>query len=68
MKSLDEIVAAARGLKPADFVQLRKRLDRVERSLWQEELSAATDELREAGVDDRKIDQMVIRRRREGRS
>jgi hypothetical protein len=68
MKTLDEIVAAAKHLKPAAFVQLRKRLDRVERGLWEEELSAATRELREAGIDDRKIDQMVIRRRREGGS
>jgi tetrahydromethanopterin S-methyltransferase subunit G len=42
MKTLEEIVAAAKHLKPADFMQLRKRLDRVEQKLWAAELSAAT--------------------------
>ena len=68
MKTLEEIIAAAKHLKPADFVQLRKRLDRVEQGLWAAELSRATSELRKAGIDDRQIDQMVVRRRREGRS
>jgi hypothetical protein len=67
MTTIEEIVAAARDLKPADFVQLRKKLDRVEEQLWQGELAAASEELRESGVTDNQIDQMVVRRRREGR-
>jgi hypothetical protein len=67
MKTIEEIVAAAKHLKPADFVQLRKRLDRVERKLWETESSATTTELRDADIDDRQLDQ-IIRRRRESRS
>jgi hypothetical protein len=68
MKSLNEIVRAAKHLKPAEFVRLRKHLDRVERSLWASELSAATGELREEGINDQHIDRVVMRRRRESRS
>ena len=68
MKSLEEIVMAAKHLKPADFVALRKRLDRIEQRLWTVELAATTGELRAAAIDDRQIDRMVVRRRRESRS
>ena len=68
METLAQIVAAAKGLKPAEFVKLRKELDRLEHRLWIAELSTATSELRKAGIDDRQIDQMVARRRRESRS
>jgi hypothetical protein len=68
MMTLEEIVAAAKHLKPAEFVQLRRRLDRVERALWAAELSATTSQLRKSGIDDRQMDQMIMRRRREGRA
>ena len=68
MTSLEEIVKAAKHLKPAEFVRLRKQLDRVEQSVWATELSATTRELRKTGIDDRQIDRMVVRRRRESRS
>jgi hypothetical protein len=68
MSTLEQIVAAAKKLKPADFIQLRKQLDRMEQRLWAAELSATARELEDAGVTDTKIDQMVMRRRREGRS
>jgi hypothetical protein len=68
MKTLEEIVAAAEHLKPAEFIKLRKRLDRLEQRLWTAELSATTSQLRKAGIDDQQIDRMVMRRRREGRS
>jgi hypothetical protein len=68
MKTLEEIVRAAKHLRPAEFVRLRKQLDRVEQRLWATELSATTRELRQSGIDDRQIDQMVVRRRRESRS
>jgi len=68
MSTLDEIIAAAEHLKPAQFVQLRRRLDKLEQRLWKAELSTATSELQKSGIDDRQIDQMVVRRRRESRS
>ena len=68
MKTLEEIVAAAEHLTPAQFIQLRRRLDQLEKRLWKAELSATTAQLRQAGIDDRQIDQMVVRRRRESRS
>jgi len=68
MSTLEEILAAAEHLKPAQFVQLRKRLDKLEQQLWEAELSATTTELRQAGIHDRQIDQMVVRRRRESRT
>ena len=68
MKTLEEIVRAAKHLRPAEFVRLRKQLDRVEQRLWATQLSATTRELRQSGIDDRQIDRMVVRRRRESRS
>jgi hypothetical protein len=68
MESLNEILAAAKKLRPGQFVQLRRKLDQLERRLWREELAATSKEMQAAGIDDRKIDQMVVRRRRESRS
>jgi hypothetical protein len=68
MTKVEEIVAAAQNLSGTDFVRLRKRLDRVEKSRWEAELRATTDELHRAGIGDRQIDQMILRRRRESRS
>jgi len=68
MSTLDEIVSAVEHLKPAQFVKLRRRLDELEEQLWDAELAATSAELRQDGIDDRQIDQMVVRRRRESRS
>jgi hypothetical protein len=62
--TLQEIVAAAKHLKPAPFVQLQKQLDQLERRLWKSELASANAKLRSIGIDDRQIDKMVERRRR----
>jgi hypothetical protein len=68
MSPVDEIVAAARRLKPDQFVKLRRRLDRIEQRLWQQELARTSAELRAAKITDRDIDRLLTRRRREGRA
>lgn len=67
VKTLDEIVAAAERLKPAELLQLRRRLDQLEKKLWKQELSAATKQLKSLKISDREIDRIVMRRRRESR-
>ena len=67
MPTVDEIVAAAKRLPPDELLRLRKRLDRLERQLWSVESQKAGKDLKAAGVTDRDIDRMVMRRRRESR-
>jgi len=64
MTTVDEIIAAAERLTPAQFVRLRQKLDRVEQKLWENELSAMDRKIEKADDD---IDEMVTRRRRESR-
>jgi hypothetical protein len=68
MSNVQEIVTAASQLGPDDFVLLREELDRLEKRLWKSELRKTTEELREAGITDEMIDEMVVSRRRESRS
>ena len=63
--TVEEILTAARGLSPAEFLRLRQRLDRLEKKLWEKELAQTTEELTEANLTDEKIDQIVLRRRRD---
>jgi len=49
------------------LLRLRKRLDRLEQQLWSVESQKAGKDLKAAGVTDRDIDRMVMRRRRESR-
>lgn len=67
MATVDQIVAAAEKLKPDQFLRLRSRLDRLERRLWKAESVRTARELDAAGVTDEDVDQMMMRRRREGR-
>ncbi len=67
MKTIDEIVAAAAQLGPAEFLELRRHLDALDERLWQSERAAGTAELRQAIVSDDGLDQLVLRRRRECR-
>ena len=67
MPTVDEIVAAAKRLRPDELLRLRKRLDRLEQRLWSLESQKAGKDLKAAGVSDRDIDRMVMRRRRESR-
>jgi hypothetical protein len=64
MATVDEIVAAAERLRPDELLRLRKKLDRLEKQLWIVESRKAAKEMRAAGVTDRDIDRMVMRRRR----
>ena len=67
MNTVAEIVAAARQLKPAQFLALRERLDRLEHRIWEAELKYTTEQFRKAGITDQDIDRAVTRRRRENR-
>lgn len=67
MTVLEEIVAKAEKLPLDQFLQLRKKLDRLEEAIWKQESQEAGAELKAAGVTDLDIDQMVMRRRRECR-
>lgn len=68
MTTVEEIIAAAEHLMPAQFVELRRKLDKLEKRHWEQELNNATQELTVAGINDRTIDQLVARRRHESRS
>jgi len=68
MKTVEDIVAAARELDATQFVRLRQKLDRLEKKVWDDELARTTAELQQAGVTDEQIDRLVMRRRRESRS
>jgi hypothetical protein len=67
MVTVDEIVAAAKQLGPDQFCRLRRRLDRLEQRLWKAESRRAGQELAAKGVTDEDLDQLIMRRRREGR-
>ncbi|MEX0818922.1 MAG: hypothetical protein WD070_04995 [Pirellulaceae bacterium] len=67
MTTVDEIIAAAERLTPAQFVRLRQRLDRLEKKLWDNELSHMDGKMKQVALTDEDIDQMVTRRRRESR-
>jgi hypothetical protein len=66
MDPVDEIAAAAAKLTPAQFLRLQRKLERIEKKLWDAELKRTTAELRAAKITE-KIDRLVMRRRREGR-
>ncbi|MFL5244914.1 MAG: hypothetical protein ACJ8FY_22660 [Gemmataceae bacterium] len=68
MKSLDEIIEAVQRLDTAQFIRLRRKLDRLEAKIWQTEQTRVTAALAKKGITDEDIDRMVARRRREGRS
>ena len=67
MTTIDEIIAAAEQLTAAQFLRLRQRLDRLEKKRWDDELSHMDRKMKQAGLTDENIDQMVARRRRESR-
>jgi hypothetical protein len=68
MSLIDEIVTAASKLNSAQFLRLRRRLDRLEQKLWKAELARTAADLRKKQITDDVIDRLVMRRRREGRS
>jgi hypothetical protein len=67
MKTVEQIVAAVSGLDAAQFLSLRRKLDRLEQKLWEAELKATTTKMARGRVTDKEIDRMVMRRRHESR-
>ena len=67
MKTVKEIVAAAQKLSTSQFVQLRRKLERLERNIWEAELEKTEKELRKRKITDEEIDRLVLGRRRENR-
>jgi hypothetical protein len=67
MSTVPEIVDAAAHLDADQFVLLREELDRLEERLWAAELARTTVEMENANVTDEQIDQLVMKRRHEGR-
>jgi hypothetical protein len=68
MNLVDEIVTAAAKLDSAQFLRLRRKLDRLEQELWNDELDRTSADMKKKHVTDGVIDRLVLRRRRESRS
>jgi hypothetical protein len=67
MKTIDAIVKAAQKLSADQFLQLRKKLERLEKKLWETELERTTAQMKRRKITDESIDRFVTRRRRESR-
>ncbi len=67
MSTVQEIVTAASQLPLDELIHLREELDRLGERLWKSELARTTTEMQQSNLTDDAIDQMVVRRRREGR-
>ena len=67
MNTFNEIVEAARRLSPGQLIRLKKRIDELEKQIWQKELEKTTVRMRKTGITDSVIDRVVMRRRRESR-
>jgi hypothetical protein len=67
MSTVAEILKAAQGLEPEDFLKLRTALDGVEERLWERQLDRVTAKHRKGKSTDAKIDELVIKRRHGGR-
>jgi hypothetical protein len=67
MATVERILAEVEKLPPDQFVRLRRKLDRLEQKLWESESKKAAAKLKAAGVNDKDIDRIVMRRRRESR-
>ena len=67
MKSVDEILVALDHLSPSALFRVRKRLDRLEKKIWEKELEKTGIEMKRRGITDRDIDAAIMRRRRESR-
>lgn len=68
MSTVEQIVAAAERLKPAELLRLRRKLDRLEERRWQTESTRVRDALAARKMTDKDIDRFVQRRRREKRT
>jgi hypothetical protein len=68
VSAVEEILDAVARLDSARFLRLRHQLDDLEGQIWATEQARASAKLDRAGVTDEDIDQMVMVRRRGGRS
>ena len=69
MKTVDEILDAVKRLDMVRFLSLRRKMDQMEKRLWEEELSRTSAAMRKKKcLTDDGIDRLVTGRRREGRS
>jgi hypothetical protein len=67
MKTVEEIVAAVKNLGPDQYILFRRKLDRLEKKMWNAEFARTTAEMKRARVTDKVIDRVIMRRRRESR-
>jgi hypothetical protein len=67
MSTVAEILKAAQGLEPEDFLKLRTALDGAEERLWEREFDRVTAKHRKGKLTDAKIDELAIKRRHGGR-
>ncbi len=67
MSTVAEIIKAAEGLDPEEFLKLRTELDRVEEQVWNRELGRVTAKYRKRKLTDAEIDDLVVKRRYRGR-
>ncbi len=65
MLTLNEIMAAVDELRPSQLVRLRKRIERREQKVWEEERAQVAAQLRKANINDDYVNELVVRRRRE---
>ena len=67
MNTVDEIFAAAQKLKPAQFLRLQRKLERIQEKIWKTELGRVTEKMKKANITDEDINRMAMRRRYENR-
>ena len=67
MNTVQRIIRAVHKLKPAEFMHLRKELERREKGLWESEWSQTSAAMKRRGLRDQDIDRAVTQRRRENR-
>jgi hypothetical protein len=67
MKTVDEIVAAARELNIEQFLSLRRKLEQLEKRIWEAELKRTTAKMKKANITEEEIDRLVMEHRRESR-
>ena len=66
MSTVDEIVSAASKLSVDELLELRNKLEGLEKSLWQTELEMFALALEQHRITDARFDKKAMRRRRPG--
>jgi hypothetical protein len=68
MKTLDKIMSMVESLTPDEFLRLRKRMDELQRELWEAELTKTSEEFEREGITDGAVDRLVLKHRYDGLS